>query len=208
MLGCFLYLYASDDDVLVDGRWGGHVVTRVRKAVHDAVAHVHDAVVSEGVCRLARKRVEGEEPSIASAKENGCGCLRITGPVRDSTACRSTFFESVGPDLFARLRVKGDDGVVRSGDVHHAFDDDGRRLRRAAASAVADCSGGGCCGSVALHVIRPCALELIHVARVDLAQRGETCAGGIVAEHGPVRLCRQDRRRKSKQAEKKDARGR
>ncbi len=37
----------------------------------------------------------------------------------------------------------------------------------------------------------PGALEGVHIAGVDLSERGEAGAGGIVAEGGPIGLCRE-----------------
>ncbi len=152
---------ADHRDVAGDGR---------NAAVADA--HVHIAIVAEGLHRLAGRRVEREHSLIEHDQDAG-GSLRVPGPIGDAPA-RSAAKALVGvdllgmdPDFFACVSVEGDD-VGAGGEVHYAPDH--QRRRRA----------------VAMHRIGPRGRQLRHVGAVDVGQGRKSCGGEVAIDGPPV----------------------
>ena len=128
----------------------------------------HPAPRAEAGHRLAAHRVQRVE-KLAGAEEQP---LARAGPPRppQQPAKGGPAFRLEPPFFHARRGIHGDDLLAHRRRKHHAAHDDGVALnvRRAV-----------------LRVIRPRGLEVLHVAPVELRQRGETGGTAIAVRAGP-----------------------
>src|SRR5262249_33187575 len=121
--------------------------------IRDAGPQIDYAVISEAPCWNTCLRVERDQPPVSSAEQDARRSLLVARPKGDAAVLAAVRLRIVLPNLLAGLRIEGHDALVLRREVHHAIDDDSGCLEAAASLA---------------GMIRPGALQLRHVFRVDL----------------------------------------
>ena len=119
---------AGDDQVLEHDRRRAEAVV-ARQALQDLRrVEIDDALVAEGFVRLAGLGVQRDQPAVMRAEDDLRRSLVVAGPVLDAARRRHAGRHLVGPQLLTGRRIQRHDLAVRRADVHHAVDDDRRRL--------------------------------------------------------------------------------
>ena len=152
------------------------VLTSGYRCLQHVQDHARLAVLAEARNRLAGLGVEREQErpagrvddAVGVGRRRGCGRRSLRGRRR-----RCRFGDVVGPQQMAVGGVDRVHAAARIGHIHHAVDDDRRRL---VADAVDDAV-----------LKEPARRQRLHVRRLDLIRGREPAAGQIEIVERPVR---------------------
>ena len=184
--------------VLRHGRWGrGHQETALDHG--HVFIQVDDAVVAKALARLARIGVDGDHGAVHGRRQDAArafhagrfgrrivlGAARVDVPIRHATADHvlvagrvAVDLRIVAPDFLARIRIQGDDDIVRRAQIQHVVDLQRRDF-------VGDLARVGHALEVA-RVVGPGFFQAGNVGRGNLRGRGIAVAIAGAAIRGPV----------------------
>ena len=159
-----------DDEEVLENPSGVARLQRVPRFAPQRDAQIHAAVLAERGDRVASLGVDrGQVPGIQIHQPAILAVLAL--PVVEAARANRALIR-VAPQLLARRRIEGDDGVAGALHVHHVVHDDG--IER-------DIPG---------HRIGPGDLQLRDIGLVDLVERGvlRRVRAALIGRPGGVRL--------------------